>query len=354
MGFSLFRIKKIWHFRFYVGGKRIQKTTKETDRARAEEIAFLVYRRERLVKDGRGPVPKLRELVKAWISVHAGMVSAAHLRAVQTFSRNHLYDLGEKRIDRIRTETVEIARAQHQEGRRPASVNHWLSVLRLLYGWAEKRGLISGIPWRVRKQKLQKRPRVILPAAKAQEWLAAVDQVTGKRAAIATAIRLMLGLGLRESEALCARWEWIDWERGVYTPGQTKGREADPVPMPGWLLEYLRPRRRAEGVIAPAPHGGAYVRGVTRRVMAKANQVCGTPGLTPHRLRGTFATLLSEAGVPVQVIQRVMRHKDPVTTMGYLETDLGRAAAGTEAIGRRMGFGHQVSGERRPADGDGL
>jgi integrase len=355
MGFSIFRVGKVWHYRFRVGGKRIQRTTGETDRARAEELAFQVYRRERLVKDGRGPVPTLRELVDAWLTVHGEMLSIAHVRAVRTFGRGHLYDLGEIRIDRVTTERVEQARARHLEGRRPASVNHWLAILRLLFGWAEKHGLISGIPWRVQKQKLQKRPRVTLPAARAQEWLAAVDQASRGRTALATAIRLMLGLGLRESEALSARWEWMDFERRAFTPGRTKGREADAVPVPEWLAAHLEAFRKPEGLIAESPRGGEYVRGTTRGVIAEANEACGTPGLTPHRLRGTFATLLSEAGVPVQVIQKVMRHKDPLTTMRYLESDVSRAAAGVEEIGRRLGFGaRQVLGERRPADTDGV
>jgi integrase len=263
------------------------------------------------------------------------------VRAVATFSRRHLYALGKMRIDRIRTEDVEAARIRHLTGRSPATANHWLRILKLLFHWAFKRDVIDRIPWKVKMQKLQKRPRTILPVAKASEWLAAVDQAVGKRTGIATAVRLMLGLGLRESEALSARWEWVDWERSVYTPGETKGREAEPVPMPEWLAEYLTSRRyldRPEGLIVVGPHRGQYNPGCTRGVMKKANASSGTPGLTPHRLRGTFATLLSEAGVPVQDIQKVMRHKDPVTTMGYLELDVSRAAKAQGEIAKKMGF----------------
>jgi len=53
-------------------------------------------------------------------------------------------------------------------------------------------------------------------------------------------------------------------------------------------------------------------------------------GIMKHRMFGTFATLMSETGVPVQTIQRVMRHKSPVTTMGYLEKNLDLAARAQE------------------------
>jgi integrase len=337
-GFQLFRVGAVWHYRFRVGGRRVQRTTGERSRGKAEEIAFKAYRRERAVKDGGGPVPTLAQLAETWLSVHRATASSAHVRAVATFARAHLYDLGKVRVDRIRTEDVEAARIAHLSGRSPATANHWLRILKLLFHWAFKRDVIDRIPWRVKMQKLQKKPRTILPTAKASEWLSQVDLAAGKRVSIAAAVRLMLGLGLRESEALSARWEWIDWERSIYTPGATKGREAEAVPMPQWLFEYLEPRKAAQGLIAPGPYGSAYTPGRTRAVIRSANTACGTPGVTPHRLRGTFATLLSEAGVPVQDIQKVMRHKDPVTTMGYLELDTKRAAEAQERIAGKMGF----------------
>lgn len=347
-GFSLFRVGTVWHYRFRVGGRRVQRSTGESSRGKAEEVAFKAYRRERVVKDGGGTVPTLSQLAETWISIHRATSSKAHVRAVEIFRKSHLYDLVKMRVDRIRTEDVEAARIRHLQGRSPATANHWLRILKLLFQWAFKRDVIDRIPWRVKMQKLQKKPRTILPVAKAQSWLAAVDHAAGKRTGIGAAVRLMLGLGLREGEALSSRWEWIDWERSVYTPGVTKGREAEPVPMPEWLGEYLASLRpaegKAEGLIVRGPSGSGYYSGCTRQVMKRANASCGTPGLTPHRLRGTFATLLSEAGVPVQDIQKVMRHKDPVTTMGYLEQDVGRTAAAQQLIGRKMGLMRRVSG----------
>lgn len=32
----------------------------------------------------------------------------------------------------------------------------------------------------------------------------------------------MLGVGLREIETITARWEWLDWDRRVYVPGENK------------------------------------------------------------------------------------------------------------------------------------
>lgn len=346
-------VGSVWHARFQKDGKRVQRTTKETDYSRAVAVAWEMY-------CGEGPVPTLSALARSWLDVHELTTSREHLRSVGEFARNHLYDLGLLRIDRIRTEDVEAARARHLKNRAPATANLWLRILKLLFHWAMKRGVLDRIPWRVKMLRLQKKPRVILPVVKAAGWLAAVDEAAGKRTGIALAIRLMLGLGLRESEALTARWEWIDWGRRTYTPGITKGREAVPLPMPEWLIERLTPLRgpkrrrmprgsrrasRPQGLIVVSPRGGSYSSGSTRDVISKANAATGVVGLTPHRLRGTFATLLSEAGVPVQDIQRVMRHKDARTTMGYLELDMDRAAQAQEEIAKRMGFKWRKTGE---------
>jgi integrase/recombinase XerD len=44
---------------------------------------------------------------------------------------------------------------------------------------------------------------------------------------------------------------------------------------------------------------------------------CGEPNVYPHRLRHFFATQLIAKGVPVQVIQKLLGHSSPVTTMAY-------------------------------------
>ncbi len=340
-GFSVFPVGpgKVFHYRFYVGGRRIQRSTHETSRARAEEIAFMAYRQQRLVIDGRGEIPTLSELAAAWLIANSGLKSPSHLRAVATFARLHLYGMGPIRINRLGAETLEEARARHAEGRRPASVNLWVAVIGLLLQWAVARGWISEVPFRLKKQRLQKKPRVTLPSNKVQEFLAAVDAVAGKRKALATAVRLLLALGLRGSEALSARWEWLDWDRMVFVPGETKNRLAEPLPVPGWLAKHLYPLRRPEGLIVRSPHGGRYSRGATRDIVKRAGAACGVLGISEHRLRGTFATLLSEAGTPAQTIQRMLRHSDIATTAHYLEYDIAQAIAGQEKVSQKMGFG---------------
>jgi integrase/recombinase XerC len=351
MSYALFKVEGVWHYRFQIDSIRRQRSTRERAKGKADAVALRAYEEAVRVAQGGKPIPTLRELAIAWLAVHKQVASIAHLRSVDTFNRLHLYDLGELPVNLITTQLVEMARNTHLATHKPASANHWLRILKLLANWAVKREIIPALPWRLKMLKLQKRPRSILPVDVAKAWFVAIDAATRGEPSAATAIRMMFGLGLREGEASGARWEWIDWQRATYTPGVTKGREAEPVPLPDWLAEHLAPHRKAEGLIAAKRNGRQHPPGFARTVMLQANAACATKGITPHRLRGTFATMLSEAGVPIQTIQKVMRHKSPMTTMAYLEKDLDTAVNAQHDIAEKIGFSpRRESGERPPAN----
>lgn len=346
MTVRLFRVGggRAWHYRFQVAGLRIQRSTREKTKGRAEKVAQRAYDDAVVRANGGHPVPTLCELIASWIEVHRPIRSARHIGSVETFAKLHLYTLGEKPVNAITTSDIELARNAHLETHAPSSANHWLRLMKLIAMWAVKREIIPALPWKVQMLKVQRKPRSMLPIDVANTWFAAVDNAARTRA-VGTAVRLMFGLGLRESESSTARWEWIDWERATYTPGITKGREAKPVPMADWLIEHLAPLRRESGLIAARRDGRPLPAGFSRGAIHRANAACELVGITPHRLRGTFATMLSEAGVPLQTIQEVMRHKHPMTTIGYLEPNLDTAARAVNEIGRKLGNVRRESGE---------
>ncbi|MDR5800651.1 site-specific integrase [Caballeronia sp. LZ001] len=354
MSYQLFRVGKRWHYRFQVNGARVQRSTRESVKHKAEAVAARAYHDAKLWSRGREPVPTLRELFVKWIAANEPIVSGAHIKSMRTVARLHLYGLGDVSVDQLTNGAIEQARLEHLQTHSRASANHWLKSIKVVCNWAVRRNILPMVPWSVKLIKLQKRPRTTLPASMASKWLIEVDAAAARQPGVSIAVRLMLGLGLREMETITARWEWLDWERGTYTPGRTKGREADPVPVPQWLLDYLQPTRQACGLIVTRTNGEACKAGFTRRAMFAANTACEVVGLTPHRLRGTFATLLSEQGVPIQTIRRVMRHKDPRTTMVYLEADLGSVVDAQARLSEKMGLAdapkRKVSGEEVAKD----
>jgi integrase len=336
MTYHLFRVGKVWHYRFQVRGARTQRSTGERVRGRAEQLAGLAYR-DALLKSGANcNCPTLRELVRLWLDAHRQTASASHVQGVEIFGRLHLYSLADTAISNLTTAKIEEARNLHLGTHAPNSANHWSRIIRLLCKWAAHRGMIDAVPFTVKMLKVQRKPRATLPVSLSLDWLRTLDELG--RQPVQIAVRLMLGMGLREAEAASARWEWLDAARQTYTPGQTKGREAEPIPVPAWLIDYLRPFRKPTGLIVARADGRAFGRGFTRASIAIASRHIGIDRITPHRLRGTFATLLSENGAPVQVVQKVMRHKSVLTTVGYLESDLTHAAKAQQRIAEKCGF----------------
>ncbi len=339
MSYVLTKRGSVWHYRFQIGGLRIQRSTREIVKRKADAVAEKAYTHAKMAARNEQPIPTLSQLIESWLDLHRNTASNHHIRSVDTFKRLHLYKLGKVRIDGLTTEMVEQTRLRHLKTHSRASTNHWLTILKLLVNWAVKREVILFLPWKVPLLKLQKKPRATLSITQSSAWLYAIDHYRAGAPHISIACRLMFGLGLRESETLTARWEWFDWPRATYTPGITKGKEADALPVPAWLMEYLTPMRKPSGLIIisrkgrKAPHPGS-----TRPALKYANRACSTPGITPHRLRGSYATLLSEQGLPIQTIQALLRNKDYRTTMKYVEKNMDTATRAQDAIAKRAGL----------------
>jgi integrase len=350
--YALFKRGEIWHYRFQVDGKRIQRTTRERHKAGAVFVAEAAYREALIRSHGDEPCPSMASLVELWLKAHGIIAGPDHLKSVETFGRLHLYGLRDLLVSDLTTEKVETALAAHLQGRAKATANHWMTTLRLLVNWAIRRRMIRRREWDVKPLKIQHRPRVTLAPAQTRTWLDALDSLCANAPGLKIVARLAMGLGLRGSEAAGARWEWLDWERMTYVPGRlletgefaTKGGEADPLPITEWLADYLWPIRMNRGLIAPNPHGKPFSVARLRALMKSANAKAGTPGLSPHRLRGTYATLLIEAGVPIQDVQAAMRHKDPRTTLGYTERDMARVALGQKRMAHRQGLTRRENG----------
>jgi integrase/recombinase XerC len=323
----------VFQVRFSVGGKRQQRSLHTTIKGQAEALALEAIKNAKIRAAGREPVVTMSKLRDLWLAANGKTASIGHWRNVSTWNP---YNLEKVSVDRCTTELVEVARNLHSEGRRPATVNAWVRILNLLGHYAVNRRMIQALPWRIKMQKVQKAPRKTIPPAKVSAWIEAAEKTAFKshRWQIGTALRLMIGLGLREQEVLGSRWEWLDWGRCTYTVGKAKGFEARVIPVPTWLISWLEPRKADLGLILGQKHPAGF----TRKAISGANQECGTPGISAHRLRGSFATIHSETGTPVQVIQALLGHKSATTTMLYLESHQEKATEQQAKVAEMMGM----------------
>ncbi len=169
--------------------------------------------------------------------------------------------------------------------------------------------------------KKQKKRRPVLAPRHIVRFHAEVDKARNPH--VHLAVKLMLHLGFRESEAYHARWEWVDFENRIYIPGHSKTGEDDGVPIPEWLLVHLEehPDRKPSGLMMPSeindeegnplPHGPQFAK---KRIVA-AGKILGVSGMGPQRLRATFLTNhVLKAGTSLSEAQRLGRHGEINTT----------------------------------------
>jgi integrase len=335
--------------------KRFQKNLGKV-KGQAEQLALEVIKETKARANGTY-IPTLKELRQDWLVANAAEVSIGHWNNVNTWDSQ---GLDKFKIDRLTNEVVELARGKFRAGkgragetRSDATVAGWMRNLNLLLNWAIARKAITTKPYDIAIPKPQKNPKKILPVALVKAWVECVDR-HARNPQVGTATRLMAGLGLRESEALGARWEWMDWEAHTYTPGRivgrkfvTKGKTAVPVDVPGWLYDHLLQLRGEQirlGLILPwktlkdgteIPHPATF----TRAAMRAANAEMKTPGVTAHRLRGTWITHLLRRKTPLREVQEMARHAEESTTNSYYELASEVRKEAQEGLAQDMGFG---------------
>lgn len=102
--------------------------------------------------------------------------------------------------------------------------------------------------------------------------------------------------------------------------GTPKSHERREVPIPRFLIEdlaaHVHGKNRDDLVFAGVRSGGALRAAVFRRAgFDKAAEAIGVPGLHPHELRHTAASLAIASGANVKVVQQMLGHKSATVTL---------------------------------------
>ena len=145
-------------------------------------------------------------------------------------------------------------------------------------------------------------------------------------------ILLLAYCGLRWGEVAALRVRNVDMLRGrvaveesvaevdgqlIY--GGTKTHANRTVPVPDFVREGLANCMTGKGrddLLFTSPQGGPLrIANFRQRVFDKAVQAADLPGLTPHGLRHTAASLAVSAGANVKAVQRMLGHKDAAMTL---------------------------------------
>ena len=219
----------------------------------------------------------------------------------------------------------------------PVTVRSKLACLSSFFGFLQDMGYVQGNPAkRLPLPKLEQHVPVTLSEEQAQQLLAAA-QLPWHRCLLV----LLLATGIRRSEAVLISLEEVDLtNRQLLVHG--KGAKQRIVPLTrqavAAIQQYLphRPTTQSRRLFVNSrgqPLRGHVINAMLDEILEKAG--LAGQGITPHKLRHTFATQLIRKGVDVRTVQELLGHADLGTTARYLHSDVRTKLA---AVGRLTGL----------------
>jgi integrase/recombinase XerC len=232
------------------------------------------------------------------------------------------------------------------------TIGRKLSSLRAFFRLAVRRRLVKGSPVAaLRAPKRAKRLPMFLGKEDVGRLLdakvARPDAGPDQLALESALFEVIYGAGLRVSEAcgLDVGDIEVDGARAYVRVRQGKGRKDRVVPLGGKARAALdawtaqRPARLAparKGRKGQSTAGAALFlsrRGLrlgpraVRRLLERREQVTGTPRVSPHALRHSFATHLLGEGADLRAIQEMLGHASLRTTQRYAHVDIDHLMA---------------------------
>lgn len=272
------------------------------------------------IAEGRQPFPLIRSdapRLKAWTDKFLESVPNAVTKRRYTSSVHNLVGyFGEQaRLSEITPGRIdEFKQARLKDGVRPASINRDLATARLFLKQAARQRFIARSPFAddqidfLEERKLRRRPRIIT-FQEEQKLLGAATPL------LRALVLLLLETGLRVGkEALPLKWADVDFANGIIHVRQSKtlaGRRI--VYMSKLCAAELLNWKRLIGDISPFVFPNmdtptAHLKGV-RKPWIKCLEEARLDYFRIYDLRANFASRLSAAGAPDNLVAGVLGHQ---------------------------------------------
>ena len=235
-----------------------------------------------------------------------------------------------------------LLRVEEQMRKRlaPGSIASYSATLRAAFGWAAKVGLMHTLPHRPPET-----VEYLLPAMRLQvitgehldRILAAVPKVVGRQhaAGVSDYIRALWLGGCRLIEPSLMHSNRLDLHHPIVLHGEhpmmawtswQKNKRDQIAPITLDFASFLRPRCEGHRFIfnPTCEHGRIESKHQLSKVIAevgKRSKVIAEPAtqktVTAKHFRSSFVSRWSSRGMPLEHVQRIVRHSSPATTERY-------------------------------------
>ena len=248
-----------------------------------------------------------------------------------TLSKKLIAEISRSDIDRMHKKRKDT----------PYAANRMLALLSRLFSLAERwdwraQGTnpckhIDRFPEESRERFLKLEELTAIGSA--MEQLQSEGKITGN---VVAAIQLLLLTGARLNEVLTAKWEWVDFDKGIIAlPDSKTGKK--PLFLSAASLAILK-RLLANRIdpenpfILPGRHRKKPLNNLSKPWYLIL-KTAGIPGVRLHDLRHTAASVAVGQGASLALIGRLLGHSQTQTTHRYAHVDIDPAIGVANAIG---------------------
>ena len=220
-----------------------------------------------------------------------------------------------------------------EEGKSRSTLARRTAALRAFSSWATREGYLDvDVAQRLATPAVGKHlPTVMSPAKAGELMMNAVSADEAHFLRDSAMLEFLYATGTRVAELVGLDIDDLDLSRRTARV-TGKGNKQRVVPfgesaaeaLEQWL-EVGRPHLAGDTpAVFVGTRGGRIDTRQVRRVVEKAAQVTGAPGLTPHGLRHSAATHLLEGGADLRVVQELLGHSSLQTTQVYTHVSAQR------------------------------
>jgi integrase len=287
----------------------------------------------------------------AWLATRTDLRATSLERAEGIVQRHIVPALGRYPLGELTHGIVQAWASKLLASQSPSSVRKIVNVLSGALTAAHRDGRIPANPAHgLKLPKVTAASKVYLSHDEVAQLAAAVDRIgLGVEHGYGLLVRVLAYCGLRWGELSGLRVRDVDLKRGRLEVSHTvvevggvqhestpKDYEARSIPVPGSIVAELSAHiagRAPDEPVFPGSRGHGWLRGrVFRRGwLDAAAESIGRPGLTPHELRHTAASLAISAGANVKAVQRMLGHASAAVTLDVyadlFEDDLDAVSA---------------------------
>lgn len=243
---------------------------------------------------------------------------------------------GARQLHEISVRDVQLYHAELNARSCAATANRHLSLLSKLFKLAMQWERVTKNPCQgIKKHKENNQRDRYLSQDEIQRLFQAMAQESNR--VTVAALTFLLLTGMRKEEALQAKWEALDLERGTLFLPQTKsGKSRHVVLNPDALaLVKAQPKRDGNPYLFPGKVPGQALNN-PHKCFRRILNAAGIENLRIHDLRHSFASLAVNAGATLYQVQHLLGHASSQTTQRYAHLADQALREASEAVATRI------------------